>query len=427
MNLDKRLEVRYQTLVRSHMMANDLLSNGVKATLKANEAFAQTQASWRFFNNERCELPLLMEPILKLCKSQILELNQDYVLIAHDWSGLVYKTHTGKKDLYGITNKKHLGYELQSSLVLSDIHGGPIAPIAMNVVDDTKVLSTYQATKECKATHLEELSERIHHIESHIVQGKRCVHIIDREGDAVQFMRALEGKKWLTRCKGGNHVTHANASIRIDALAQQLSFNQAREIMYSGKKAEQHIAFVDVHVTRAAQVKKEDGKKKKVPGKAVEGRLIVSKIVDKEGKVISWWYLLTNITDVPIDKIALWYYWRWSIESFFKLLKTAGMHIESWQQETVDAIARRLLVACMACVCVWQIAEAKGAEASELRTLLVKLSGRQMKYGISFTRPALLAGLCSLLNTLDLLENYDIERLKSILRETLGEKTVLKL
>lgn len=83
------------------------------------------------------------------------------------------------------------------------------------------------------------------------------------------------------------------------------------------------------------------------------------------------------------------------------------MQLESWQQETGQAIARRLLVSCMACVLVWQIAAAKGPEAGELRTVLVRLSGKQMKYGVEYTKPALFAGLCSLLNTLDLLERYN--------------------
>ena len=144
---------------------------------------------------------------------------------------------------------------------------------------------------------------------------------------------------------------------------------------------------------------------------------------DTQGKVLAWWYLLTNAS---VDKgtIALWYYWRWSIESFFKLLKTAGMHLESWQQETGHAVARRLLIACMACVCVWQIAEMTGAQASELRDVLIKLSGRQMKYGVAFTRPALFAGLCALMNALQVVESYDIKKLKQLLRHVIGEALV---
>jgi len=48
-------------------------------------------------------------------------------------------------------------------------------------------------------------------------------------------------------------------------------------------------------------------------------RLIVSKILDKNtGKNLSEWYLLTNVEDsVPTATIALWYYYRWTIESYF--------------------------------------------------------------------------------------------------------------
>jgi hypothetical protein len=409
------------------MMMSNLLSNGIKSTLDKNAAFAQTQAAWRFFNNDACTLSSLMNPIVKQCKKQLPELCQKYALIAHDWSGIVYKTHASKKDLHAITNKKHLGYDLQTSLLLSDIHGGAIAPIAMSVVSDKKIMRTYKAEEKRGTTHLEELVECINHIESAILPEKNCVHIIDREADSVRFMRALKNKKWLLRSKGESFVTHNNQSVRIDTLAKQLTFSQSREIMHLGNKVEQHLAEANVKVTRAAQIKNENGKKRKVSGEAISARLVVSKIVDQNNKIIAWWYLLTNVPGVSVGDIALWYYWRWSIESFFKLLKTAGMQIESWQQETLEAIARRLLVASMACVCVWQIAEAKGPDAGELRDLLIRLSGKQMKYGIRFTRPALFTGLCSLLNAFDLIKNYDIDYLQNIFHKIVGVDCVLQI
>jgi len=51
-------------------------------------------------------------------------------------------------------------------------------------------------------------------------------------------------------------------------------------------------------------------------------------------------------------------------QSFFKLLKSAGHQVEHWQQETAEAIAKRLLVATMACVVVWQLARSAEPEAS---------------------------------------------------------------
>ena len=79
------------------------------------------------------------------------------------------------------------------------------------------------------------------------------------------------------------------------------------------------------------------------------------------------------------------------IETFFKLLKSAGHNVEQWQQGTVDAVAKRLLVATMSCVVVWQLARSKEPTADEFRRFLIRLSGRQMKWGRAFTEPALLA------------------------------------
>jgi hypothetical protein len=156
-------------------------------------------------------------------------------------------------------------------------------------------------------------------------------------------------------------------------------------------------------------------------GDAIKSRFVVSKIQDENGKILAWWYLLTNVETKCMSVIAEWYYWRWSIESFFKLLKSAGMQLESWQQESGEAIARRLIIAC---IMVWKIATTKGPEASELRKILIRLSGVQMKHKIEFTKPALFKGLCSLLNTLGRLEKYDPEDLKQMLHSLLGEAFV---
>ena len=56
-----------------------------------------------------------------------------------------------------------------------------------------------------------------------------------------------------------------------------------------------------------------------------------------------------------------------------------------------------------------------------MRLLLVRLSGRQMKYGVSFTAPALLAGLTVLLPILGLLQEHDgdLSRLQTLAQNAL--------
>jgi len=46
-------------------------------------------------------------------------------------------------------------------------------------------------------------------------------------------------------------------------------------------------------------------------------------------------------------------------------------------------------ISSFACVTVWAIAANKSKEAAELKTVLIKLSGRQMRHKKAFTNPAL--------------------------------------
>lgn len=102
---------------------------------------------------------------------------------------------------------------------------------------------------------------------------------------------------------------------------------------------------------------------------------------------------------------------------FFQITQKAGHDLESWQQETGLAIAKRLLVVSMACVTVWEIAVAQGKKAEAFRAFLIKLSGKQMKWGKSFTNPALLSGLWVFLSMQEVLSDYSSEEL-AVLQET---------
>lgn len=420
--MDKRLEKRYQQLVRSHMHTNHELASGIKSQLNKDAAFAQTQAAWRFLSNENCTLTELNKPLLsaahELCENEC----NEYALVAHDWSHLSYGKHKSKKDTYN-TIKNSVGYELQTSLLLSDNHGGPLSVIAMNLKDKKQIHSSYSKEVRRDDTRLEALSRQISWLGK---QGfnKKLIHIIDREADSVGFLRALENECWLIR-GNGNHKAHiGDESRKIQDIARNVNFDEKRIIEYKGKRVTQHLAETIISVNRPAKPRKWLANGKRVPvvhGTSVTCRLIVSKIVDDNNQELSIWYLLSNVNGVSKATLALWYYWRWSIETFYKLMKSAGMQLESWQQTTSLAIAKRIMVASMACVTVWRIANATGPEAGEIRKVLIRLSGRQMKRKKEFTYTALLAGLWSLLSMGDMLENLGAEKIKSLLAKILGE------
>ncbi len=103
--------------------------------------------------------------------------------------------------------------------------------------------------------------------------------------------------------------------------------------------------------------KKAKKKQRQIAGPALTLRLIVAMVCDDEGNVLATWHLLSNapIELLTAEQLAQCEYWRWRIESDFELLKSHGQQLEHWRQETGAAIFRRLLVATMACVTVWQL------------------------------------------------------------------------
>lgn len=97
--MEARLQKRYEQLVRAHMHSNNALAAGVKSTLDNNTAFSQTQAAWRFLNNDRCTLEKLSTPLLQAAHESIEKECDSFVLIPHDWSHLGYNKHISKKIL----------------------------------------------------------------------------------------------------------------------------------------------------------------------------------------------------------------------------------------------------------------------------------------------------------------------------------------
>jgi hypothetical protein len=420
---DVRLCARFNLLVQEHMGHGHNVAAGPRILPGDKKAAAAVQAAWRFYNNDCLSLPTLSQPALVWAGQAAKECCQKYGLIVHDWSYLDYRTHTGKKDRVQLSNADEIGYELRSGLLVSD-RGEPLAPVCQDLRFAGGVHSSRHEKVQASESCLDELEPVLAFVDA-LELGFPIVHIIDREADSVGHYRQWQAAKhlFLIRADDDRIVKHEGIDQKLPEvvalLASRQAFVDTREVLWHGKPARQWIAETEVTLDRPAQPHRvgPDGKEKrvKVPGPAITLRLVVSRVYDEKGNLLAQWLLLTNVPpEVGAAEIALWYYWRWRIESFFKLLKGAGQHVEQWQQETAIAVARRLFVASMACVLIWQLARSTAPEAARLRSLLVRLSGRQMKWGKEFTEPALLAGMWVLLAMLDVLQQHDVAELQQL-------------
>lgn len=420
--LEPRLQRRFEALTRQHLATTSDLAAGLRALLETKGSFAAAQAAWRFYRNPRVTLPVLMKPILLHARSAIATECSRYVLVAHDWSALGYGQHESKTDRIQLNTKRPAGYELAAGTFISDRAGEVLAPAYHELTDAQGVLSTRRERRLVPRAHLDALTLNLQHVEQ-MDLGKTAVHIIDAEADSVGHMRRWDIKQWkfLTRGDDVRWVKWQGKECQVADILPPLQMRYAREVEYKGRAAQQYVSETPVTLHKPAREHRMvNGKHvhRTRKGKPLDLRLVVSEIRDAAGEVLARWLLWTNVShEVDAETIALWYYWRWNIESYFKLLKRAGHHVEQWQQTCAAAIARRLLVAAMACVVVWSLARSQAPQAPAARQLLVRLSGRLMKRGVEFTEPALLAGMWVLLAMLDTLEDYTPAQLRRLMAQ----------
>ena len=406
--------------MRAHLQASQALACGIHAVAESCEPFAATLAAHRFLNNDRVSLQALAESLLDAGRREAAAVCDHYLLVVHDWSQLMYPQHTSKRDRIALSSKRvPEGYELQTALLVSDRDGAPLAPAVLSLRAEDGVHCSRSWTVRQPLSPLDELDPTMAYLEQQHL-GRKLVHIIDAEADSVGHFRQWSqspGRHYLVRADD-RLVQHGGQEKRCSVIRQELrqqsAFQHVRNVSYHGKQAEQWVAEANVQLTRPAQRNRPGvGDRQRIPGPPLNLRLVIAEVRDVDGRVLAIWYLLANVpADVDAATVALWYYWRWSIETYFKLLKSAGMQVEMWQQETAAALARRLLVASMACVTVWRLARSTHPAAERARRLLVRLSGRQMKRQRTFTLPALLAGMWVLLAMLEALETYSLDDLR---------------
>jgi hypothetical protein len=424
--MEPRLQRRYLQLVQEHMKSANKNAAGPALMPGENQAFSATQATWRFLSNPNVTLPDLIEPLREVGRQAAHHSESDYVLLAHDWCKIDYKSHSSKKDLRQITHEHDIGYEMSTSLLIDAASGDSLAPMQMHLKTGKAVHSTATRPPAMDSHRLDDVTPTMNESGDWSLDRK-VVHVIDREADTLGRMRQWDeqGHLFLVRCDD-RRVRWEGTSVLISEIEEHLDremvFEPCGEALYHGKSVNQEVAETEV-VLHRPHSEVIAGEKRQIGGEPLAVRLVVTRLLDENDYVLAQWTLLCNVFDDSVSgyQIALWYYWRWLIETYFKLLKSHGQELEQWQQQSGEAIARRILVASMACVTVLGLQNDASEAATEMKRVLIRLSGRQMKYGVESTPPALLAGMMVLLSVTDVLESpeIDIGTLKRIKNQAL--------
>jgi len=401
-------------MVKENLSPNQIIAAGMKALPGGGTSFASTQAAWRFYANPRTTLPVLGEPML-LCGKELLEKScHRWGLVAHDWSNLRFGHQTSRTDLIPIGSDR--GYVLETALLLSDLNGTSLSPLVQHLWSKEGCLTTCQQALIADLELRDAISTTMDFL-ARQEWAKLLCHLIDRGGDSAHHLREWEraGHFFLVRGTEAHFLTWQSHSLPTAQIADLLPLQTAQAVEWEGGiTAQLMVGETQVLLTRPSRRRGADGKERVEKGDPLPLRLIVCEVRLPDETIAARWCLLSNVpAEVAASTLVDWYYWRWRIESYFKLLKGAGFHLEHWQQETALTVAKRLCVVALACVVVWQLQQAEGPVAEQTRSILIRLSGRQVRRGHA-PAPALLAGLWSLLGVLDALDHFTLDELKQI-------------
>jgi hypothetical protein len=409
-DLEPRLQRRYNKLVAEHFNSAQAIAPGIRSLPGRGKAFASTQAAWRFYSNPSVTLQKLAQPLLDCARHCVADECAQFALVVHDWTDLHYSTHSSKLDR--IKLGRDFGYKLHTSLLLSDRSGLPLAPVSLSLWNNQGVLATQSADPIADIAQLDALINVFEFVDTQ-QWGKPIVHIIDREADSVIHLSQWDSSQhyFVVRGKDQPSVIHEGRRQRLIDVAQQLELKNGGALdVGPGLVAQELVGETTVIIDRPGcpnrAINGEQQFRKRVYGHRVKVRLIVSQLRLADEEVMAQWLLISNLPDeVKAETISQFYYWRWQIESYFKLMKRGGHQLEQWQQENAQAIGKRLLIAAMASVVVWQIMRGEGEDVQRVRELLIRMSGRQVRRGQA-TASALLAGMWVLVSMLDVLQEY---------------------
>ena len=369
----------------------------------------------------RVEIPALIEPMHRAIRREAAE-RPGVLLAIHDWSTLSFGGHPSKADRATLTHAHDLGYDLATVLMVRGDDGAPIAPASVELTAADAVHSTREGGPADDLPHIDQVLPAMRHVRDRDF-GADIVHVIDREADSVNHWRqwAADGHTALVRADD-RKVLRDGRETSLIAVAEGLrdDLRDAGEATYRGRKARSFVAEAEVVLHRPGK-RNEGGKKVEVPGPPLPLRLVVAEVRDLKGRPLARWLLLTNAPATLADAatIARWYYFRWRIEGFHKLLKRAGWQLEGWLQRSGGRLLIKLLIALGACASVWALERRNDAESVAFQALLMQLSGRQTKRARPITTGGLLAGLWVLQGALAPLARHGPDRLNAMLESHL--------
>ena len=245
-------------LVRSHSGPAEALAGGVHALPGVGGSLAATQAAYRFFNNPNVTLADVAEPMIELAHEAASTDRDRYLLIAQDWSQVMYPGHDSKRDRVPLSSRNvPEGCGMRTALLVSDRAGDPLDPLEIGLRAADGVQESRSSRPRPPLSPLDELAPMMRPVEG-LGLGKPAVHIIDAEADSAFHYRDWHAAGHLFLARADDRLaesggTEKRFSTIQTELREQGTFRDVRDVLHRGNPARQYVAETEVVLTRAAE------------------------------------------------------------------------------------------------------------------------------------------------------------------------------
>ncbi|HVO19190.1 MAG TPA: IS4 family transposase [Anaeromyxobacter sp.] len=318
---------------------------------------SELEAAYRFFGNDRVTPEAILAPHLRQSARRAQE--HGWVLVVHDTTEFEFG---GQKQRAGLGRLLRPGQGFFGHFALAVTADGTRKPLGLLSVETIfrfgKATPRRQWRKSDNRGESMRWRRGIDAAEGLLAGGTRAIHVMDREGDSYAILSALDAARRSFVIRSfQDRVLAGEEHARLRATATAARATLQREVPLSprpripGPKGQRHparryrmaklsFAAISVHLPRTEDAT--DASPPTIP-------LNVIHVFEKRppaGEPAVEWFLLTNLPVNTPDAIAFvvdCYRGRWTIEEYFKALKT-GCQYERRQLESAKSLLNALAI-----------------------------------------------------------------------------------
>lgn len=319
---------------------------------------AELEAAYRFFGNEQVTPEAILAPHFRQSGRRAAELSR--VVVAHDTTQFEFGGQMRREGLGRLIKPSAQGFFGHFSLAMSaDTARKPLGLLALETVFRLKKsIGQKKWTRDQRIGESARWLRAVEAVEEQLDGRVEAIHVMDREGDQYSLLAALQDSKrsFVIRSFQDRRLAGEDEA-RLRAVASAARVTLRREVPLSprprlfGPKGERHparrhrIARLSFAATSVELRRTFDARE----SKSSSLRLNVVHVFERRpprGEPPVEWFLLTNLPIDTPEAIAFavdCYRARWTIEEFFKALKT-GCQFEKRQLESAHSLLNALAI-----------------------------------------------------------------------------------